>query len=66
MPTPQPVNYEDALERRAREVIDAAITDGEFMSQVRESLGALQRGERGTSLRELQAEERAKAAQQGA
>jgi hypothetical protein len=41
-------------------VVAAALADEELMRQVRESLAAWRRGERGVPLKELQANERAR------
>lgn len=54
---PRSANHEEALARRAAEIRQQAVTDGEFMRQVREGIAALARGERGTPLRELAVEQ---------
>jgi hypothetical protein len=46
--------------RDPRAVVAAALADEELMRQVRASLDAWRRGDRGTPLKELQANERAK------
>lgn len=58
MSTPPPTNRAEAFERRAREVIESALADEEFLNQLRESLAAADRGERGAPLGQLQAQER--------
>jgi hypothetical protein len=62
-PEPARFAYEEAMEQRRQQVINDALTDPEFMRQVRESHAALARGERGTPLRELIAQEQTSAEQ---
>lgn len=51
---PSPVNHEQALAHRAEEVRQQALSNEDFMRQVRDGIAALARGERGTPLRELE------------
>jgi hypothetical protein len=50
--------HQRALHRRAEEVLTRVVNNEELMAQVQASLEAIQRGERGTPLREIQEQER--------
>ena len=48
----------DRRERGVNQIIEDALSNEEFMEQTRASLAAIERGERGTPLREILAAER--------
>lgn len=52
-PVPRNMNHEEALSRRAADIRQQALSDENFMQQVRDGMAALARGERGTLLRDL-------------
>lgn len=53
-----PMSHGEAMDRRAREVLESVIEDQRFMDAIREGVAASLRGERGVPLKELQAAER--------
>lgn len=54
----RPLSLEEALARRADQVREDALASPEFVRQIKESQVALERGEEGIPLRDLQAQER--------
>lgn len=58
MPRLQPASHAEAMDRRAREALESAMADEEFMSATREGIEEIRRGVPGVSLRDVQAAER--------
>lgn len=60
MAAPQRPTQQEALQARAREIIETALADDELMAQTLDGLDELAQGKRGVPLRELQEQERAR------
>ncbi|MGH2603636.1 MAG: hypothetical protein ACRDJ9_30155 [Dehalococcoidia bacterium] len=57
---PPQLRWAEALDRRAKEVIESILSDEEMMAQIRESIAEAERGEPAVPWRELQAKHRAR------
>ena len=53
-----PQSHRKALDRRAHEMLDAALADKEFMDQLQESVEEVKRGGRGVPLREIRRQQK--------
>ena len=53
-----PFEHQRARHRRAEEVLTRVVNNDELMAQVQASFEAIERGERGIPLREIQEQER--------
>jgi hypothetical protein len=55
---PPQLRWAEALDRRAKEVIESILSNEEMMAQIRESIAEAERGEPAVPWRELQAKHR--------